>query len=468
MSVEDKLYKFLSIYKKMPDWMKRIVTMPFGALPREKYLGANYKAFYELAAQMDKSSPEEVEEFQYLRIMQILEDAYKYVPYYRERWTKLDIDIKSIKSVYDFEKTIPFVTREELQNMPLKFISEKYDRKNQLLVNSGGSTGIPLDLYYLKGYTRSAERAFWNYCFSLVGYSQGDRIARLRGDYIGKDKPYTFDPYRNTLILSSFSLNQYNAKNYIKALQRYKIEYITAYPASCMNLIGYFDDRKFEFPYMKAVMLGSENIYEFQISRIKEFFGIDKVFKGYGHGEATVAACNCYENDNYHFHPAYGAVEFLESEHLKDDNIVNLREIVGTSFINPLMPLIRYRSNDFGVELGANCSCGRSYKSLKEIIGREQEIAIGIKNEKVTLTALIFGRHLNYFSHINKMQIVNKKPGEIVVKIVPKSTFINKHHDEIISSLSEKEGMPFMTSVEIVSNIETTKRGKYKFLIREF
>ena len=468
MSIEDKLYSFLSLYKKMPDWMKRIMTIPLRLAPREIYLGKNYKMFFNLFQKLDKASSSEIEEFQYLKIKQILKDSYQHVPYYRDKWSEYGIDISSIKSLDDFKKIIPFTPRIDIQEEPLQFISEKYNVKDQLLANSGGSTGTPLNIYYLKGYTRSAERAYWNYCFGEYGYMQGYRMARLRGDFIGEKKIFSFDPYRNCLIMSSFNLNINNVKKYLEAFNKYKIEYLAAYPASCIHLINLCDKLKYDFPYMKAIILGSENMYDDQINKIKSFFGINKVLKSYGHAEAVVAASNCLEKDIYHFHPVYGYVEFQKSEDLIKDKVENIKEIVGTSFINPLMPLIRYRTNDFGVEFNQDCNCSRNHNSLKEIIGREQEMAVGFNGEKITLTALIFGRHLDYFSHIYKMQLFNTEPGKLVVNVVPKKTFDDKHQKEIISSLSVNEGMPFETSLEIVDDIQSTKRGKHKLLIRNF
>lgn len=115
-----------------------------------------------------------------------------------------------------------------------------------------------------------------------------------------------------------------------------------------------------------------------------------------------------------------------------------------------------------------NCKCGRHHFRLKTIYGREQDMAVGFDNQLITLTALVFGRHKEYFHHIRKMQVVNTKPGYLVIKIVPSSTFNINFLDEIVNSFSIKEGMPFEAKVELVDNIQTTKNGKYKFLIKEF
>ena len=132
------------------------------------------------------------------------------------------------------------------------------------------------------------------------------------------------------------------------------------------------------------------------------------------------------------------------------------------------MPLIRYKTGDFCEIMDGKCSCGRQHRLTNRIIGRSQDVAIGKNNEKITLTALIFGRHAQYFNHVKKMQIINTEPGKLTVKVVPKITFNSTHSDELLNSLSIKEGMPFEAELKIVQEIELTKRGKHKFFKRLF
>ncbi|MDQ7818395.1 MAG: hypothetical protein RDU14_15315 [Melioribacteraceae bacterium] len=46
MSIEDQLYKFISFYKLLPDWTKKIITAPFQLLSRRLFLGLSYTKFY--------------------------------------------------------------------------------------------------------------------------------------------------------------------------------------------------------------------------------------------------------------------------------------------------------------------------------------------------------------------------------------------------------------------------------------
>ena len=132
------------------------------------------------------------------------------------------------------------------------------------------------------------------------------------------------------------------------------------------------------------------------------------------------------------------------------------------------MPLIRYKTNDMGLQSNSKCKCGRNHKILDTILGRKQEMAIGFNGEKVTLTALIFGRHTKFLHHIYKMQVINTSPGELNIKIIAKNTFNFTHEKKIIKTLSKEQGMPFNCNVERVNEIPTTKNGKHKFLIKSF
>lgn len=468
MSIEDNLYKYLAYYKKMPDWSKKLLAGPVGIIPRNLLLGENYKKFFEEAMMLEFAPKEKIEEYQFLKIKNLLTHCYDTVPFYRDTWRQHGIKVKTIQSFSDFNNTIPQLTRETVQEHPDKFMSALYPRSKILQVNTGGSTGIPLKLYYLKNVSRAAEWAHMHVQWSRVGYKIGMRIATLRGDYIGKNRVYSYDPWRNTLILSSFLLTEKNADYYLELLERYKIKFINAYPSSLYNLIQLSSHRKKEISSLKCILLGSENIFDWQVDRFADFFNINKIYHWYGHGEQCALGGGCEVSSAYHFFPSYGYTEFIYKNGNVDKNNNTLCEITGSSFVNPLMPLIRYKTQDYCVVANNECECGRNHKRVSRVIGREQEIAVGFKGEKITLTALIFGRHAAYFNHILKMQIINSAPGKLTVNVIPKMTFSDAHAREIEESLSLKQGMPFETSVKIVREIEMTKRGKHRILLRKF
>jgi len=465
MSFEDQLYKYVSDYKSLPDWIKRFITMPLQLIPRKYLLGRSYSKFYNEAKEFEYKSAKEIEEYQFIKVVELLHYAYTNVEFYKNKWSQFGVNLKQIQDFNDFQKIIPFLTREDVQANPEKLLSKLYNKEDYLKMNSGGSTGIPLILYYLKGYSRAAEWAHMHVQWERVGYKVGSRMANLRGEFFNKDRYFSFDPYRNLLMLSSFRLTKETADDYLFLLDKYKVEFINAYPSSLFNLIQLTSHKVFELKHLKGILLGSENIFEWQIKIIKDFFVTNNLFYWYGHGELCALGGNCEKSNNYHFFPTYSYVELCRNTNFKNDDLI---EIVGTSFINPLMPLIRYRTQDYVETNNSICDCGRNHKLAKKILGREQEMAIGFNGEKITLTALIFGRHADYFNHIKKMQIVNYNHGKLIIKIIPKSTFDDSHKKEIVDTLTVRQGMPFESEVEIVDDIESTARGKHRLLIRTF
>lgn len=461
MSIEDKLYKFLGLYKQLPDSVKKVIVAPFKVLPRKFYMGKKYELVTKEIEEFYKLSEAERTKYQFSKMKEMLDHAYKTVPFYRWYYKEHGLDLNEINSFSDFELKVPFIDRELVQKYNREFVSDKYNESQHLIMNTGGSTGLPLKLYYLKGDTRAKEWAHVHYLWRQIGVNENSRYSNLRGEFIGKDRTHSFDPWRNLLMLSSFNLNKNNALEYLELLKKYKVEYLNAYPSSILNLINLSKFKNFNCQFLKGILLSSENVYEWQVDRIKEFFGVD-VFNLYGHGELCLMGGNCKNSLNYHMIPTFGYLEFYK------DKESELHEMVGTTLVNPLMPLIRYKTGDMAIPMLDRCSCGIQGQSIKKIIGRKQELAVGKNGEEITLTALIFGRHSEFFNHVEKIQVVNERPGILKVKVVPKNTFKTEHREEIIRSLSHEEGMPFETSVIIEQDICSTKRGKHRFLIREF
>lgn len=466
MSLEDKLYRLLPSYKKLPDWLKRLITLPFRLLPRRYYLGRNYLFFSKIARDLEFVSGDMIREYQFIKLKGLLEHSFNTVPYYKKKWREYGIDPGKIQSLDDFSRLIPFVTRDEVQQNPEDFVANSFRTRELLRGNSGGTSGVPLALYYLKGYSRAAEWAHMNLQWGRVGFKVGKRMARLRGDYIGKNRLYTFDPWRNYLILNSFKVNRLNADFFLDLLNKYKVEFINAYPSSLFHLTQLSKADRMAVPSLKVILLGSENMFDWQLQKIRDFFEVERIYYWYGHGELCALAGGCEVSDEYHFFPSYGFVEFAPAHSVKNQD--GCVEIVGTSLINPAMPLIRYKTQDLGLPVSEDCSCGRKHQRVRKIIGREQEMAVGFNGEKISLTSLIFGRHKGYFNHILKMQIINDKPGKLTVKVIPKESFNDSHKKEIVDTLSTVEGMPFDAAIELVDRMETTDRGKHRFFIRRF
>ena len=96
---------------------------------------------------------------------------------------------------------------------------------------------------------------------------------------------------------------------------------------------------QYEVP-LKGILCGSERLTEPQRAVLESVFGC-RAYSWYGHSERVVLAAEGRRSKHYYFVPQYGYAEF------GPPNADGLREVIGTSFHNFAMPLIRYRTGDY-------------------------------------------------------------------------------------------------------------------------
>ena len=135
--------------------------------------------------------------------------------------------------------------------------------------------------------------------------------------------------------------------------------------------------------------------------------------------------------------------------------------MIGTSFDNLAMPLIRYKTNDF-----------TSYNDSDQYIingieGRwKQEYLNGLDNSKIYLTAL--NMHSDIFINVIKYQFIQKKYANAVLCLSVKKEYSSKDSKNILNEINKKAGHAIKIDIEIVDNFILTHRGKFKNIVKEF
>jgi len=208
-----------------------------------------------------------------------------------------------------------------------------------------------------------------------------------------------------------------------------------------------------------GIIAESEIVYPEQRQMVEKVFGC-RLFSCYGHSEKLVLAVGCEKSDNYHVWPTYGYFELLDAE----GNLVTTPgqrgEIVGTGFINTVMPFIRYRTGDWATYVGDRCeACGREHTLIRDIRGhRTQEVLIASDGSEISWTAV--NMHDDTFLHVRQFQFVQEIPGQAVLRIVPACGFDERDTQRIKLNLGHKLDGRLRISIEQVSAIHLSPRGK--------
>ena len=243
----------------------------------------------------------------------------------------------------------------------------------------------------------------------------------------------------------------------------YNPDFVYAYASTAISLCQYMERSNKKLPEsVKAILIGSENIYDGQEDYI-ERVSRKRVFKWYGHSEKLVLAGECEKTKYYHAYPQYGYVEFIndKGESAKPGDFA---EIVGTGFINTVVPFIRYRTGDYCTYLGDHCpECGRNYPIFTDVRGRwTQEVLYGKGGNSICMSAI--NVHSDNFKNVFRYQFYQDTPGTTLLKIMPTKHFSEKERRAIVKEFNDKFNGNVNVEAVIVQDIPLTKRGKYKFI----
>ena len=405
----------------------------------------------------------QIYEYQLEKLRRTCMYAYQYVPYYKKLFNECGFNPMELRYIDQIEK-IPFLTKKNLQENKDELISTKFPKKQLDYFTTGGSTGIPTGLYSSKNLVNK-ENAFFSYIYGKLGFSQQfSKHAIIRGGFIGsEDEPIMKE--HNRFYMSSYYMTDNNMLKYIETINKEKIQYIRAYP-SAIFMLAYFMERNNIPPIetVKYILLASENIYPEQRDLIERMFCC-KTFGHYGHVERVCLAPECECTQKYHFMWQYGYTELLNCNNEKGMKEGETVEIVGTSFDNYGMPLIRYRTMDMAEFTKQRCMSHPNHFIVRKIIGRLQEVLVTKTGRYISMTAI--NMHSPVFDNVRQFQFFQNTPEYCVFKVVKEATYSDWDEKNIYCELKSKLGEDIELKIEYVDNIPKTQSGKYRFLIQE-
>ena len=459
MSLEDKLYPFLSLYERMPRGIKRAVGSTYRQLPERFRRGELYAEFKLLAEGGEHWTREQIERYQLDELKKTVLHAAQHCPFYRERFRVAGFDAAKFSSFDDFGK-IPAITKTDLLQHRDEMLSEVLQESQRLYITTGGSTGVPVGFYLQKGVSRPKEAAFLEAIWKRGGYFDGARLALLRGHVTTSRSIGTISSYdgtRDWLMLSSAHLTAERLPEYLRELEEFKPDLLHAYPSSALLFAEQLQNagRKWELP-LRGILCGSERITEPQRKLLESVFGC-RVYSWYGHSERVVLAAGGRKTNFYYFVPQYGFAEF------GPPNADGLREVIGTSFHNFVMPLVRYRTGDY-VRLAEGASNFEfPVSAASEIAGREQEFLLTATGRKISLTA--FNMHDSIFDDLYAVQFFQDKPGIAEFRYIAGPSFDRSRLKQIEGGIRRKLGDDFELTLKPVNEVEKTAAGKHKWLV---
>ena len=458
MSLEDKLYPLLRLYEAAPQPVKSVVGRAYRAIPPRLRHGREYPRFQAEASASESWTPAELSDYQLQAVRESLLAAQQSA-FYRERFQALALDPDKLESLEQL-RDYPLLTKQDLIVHREEMVNPRVSGSQKLYITTGGSSGVPVGFYLQKGVSRPKEQAYLEAQWSRRGYRVGDKVAVVRGMVTSSRAAggiSYYDATRNWLVLSSYHLTPDRVGEYVQALNRFQPRHLHMYPSAALLLAQLLEQTGSRLDFQPvSVLCGSEKLTPDAQAYLQKTFGAP-VFHWYGHSERAVLAGQGRQSNLLHFWPGYGLVEFGAP------NEEGFQEVIGTTFHNHVMPLIRYRTGDY-VRLAPESAGEWPWPAVEAVAGREHEFLVSATGRQISLTAI--NMHDRIFDGLCAVQFYQADPGHVQLRYQPGPQWHTSQEAAIRDGLTRKLGDDFTLELLSVPEVEKTSAGKHKWLVK--
>lgn len=446
---------------KGPVFLQNIALSIYGLKSQYIRYGGNYTKYYKTASSHLKYTQTELNAYIESTLIKTINDAVENAPYYGELFQRENIPSNTIKTIEDLKK-IPVLEKDEVRKAPQNFINKTFNTNRLLVIHTTGTTGTPLKVYS-NAETRQRNYAFYNRFLNQAGIAFKRKRATFGGRIIVPSRQtlppfWRYSYFQKNLLFSSYHLTDENIPFYIQQLTKFKPDYIDTYPSSLFCIAQYAKSHNINLRGItKGITTSAETLFPEQRHVIEAVFGVP-IFDQYGAAEMCVFVGQCVEG-KYHIHTDYGVIELLREDG-SEAKPGEEAEIVCTSFINPVMPLIRYRIGDRGVFSDRPCKCGSIFPVMEKILGRIDDIIITPDGKKIgRLSPVMKG------FPVKEIQFVQEVQSEVDIFIVKAPGYDDDTEVELISQLRNRLGEVISINIKYVDRINRGKGAKLKSIV---
>jgi phenylacetate-CoA ligase len=328
---------------------------------------------------------------------------------------------------------------------------------------TSGTTGTPLTVFR-SVQSLLMEQAFVKRHWAWGGYHDDMVRATLRGDHVvgvnQSSPPFWFwNRYNNQLVLSSRHLAGAHADAIIDQLESTAPAMLQAYPSSAFILAGLLEQRGRRL-HIPVVFTASEPLYPHQRALISERLG-GRIMDMYGMAERVAFASEC-EHGAMHVNSDYSHVEIVDEQGRPTDGE---GYVVGTTFHNHAMPLVRYRLSDRTRWKHGRCACGRAFPMIDNVSGKFEDSLTGANGQAISASVLTFA--FKGLDNIFKSQVAQVGPAQWEVRLVPMPGFGPADQQRLVDNIHHLVDPVVAVKIVLKDDLPNTAAGKFRWVVNE-
>lgn len=407
-----------------------------------------------------------IREYQWKKIVTLLQHAYDNVPYYRRIFHARSVTPDDIKSFDDLER-LPVLTKLQIRENFGDLVAQNVSPAKLILDATGGSTGEPLHYYQDRHCRQSSAAAIMLGWYEFAGCSYGDRCAVLWGAERDVHSDFTLLERTRQLVrygeyqLNAFNLSDERKNSFIKWCRWFRPKLLRGYFTAIMDLASYLHENDISFPKVEGVILCAETVEKDSQTFIERIFQAPS-YNTYGSRELGLIAVECAEKTGLHEMSDSNYVEF---EPIDLPGYPNAGNLIITNLNNYAMPFLRYRIGDIGVPGSENtCSCGRGLPRIAKVIGRSTEIFKFHDGTKIAGEMFI---HLMRNFSVREYQFVQVSDCKMILRLAGPEARDSALQSQILEAYRTQ--LPPDVSLEFkeVDRFDRTATGKFRFVYKD-
>ncbi len=400
-------------------------------------------------------SREQVRAYQFRQLQKLIDFAYQQVALYREKYDRAGVEPRDLRALDDL-KHFPTVNKSEvLAAYPQGALARGLDLSRCLVSKSSGSTGQVLNVVH-QADRLGIQGLAMNRLFELYGpYLPWHQLVYIyTSEYPARS---LFGMYPMTLIPTLAPTPEI-----LRRLRELRPRLLACYPSHLRALANELGPEGCRSLNLHAISVSSELSTQAERDDLAALFGCG-VYDEYSTEELTHVAAQC-RHKTYHIFEDVVHLEIVAADSNDVLPVGEKGEVAGTYLHNYAMPFIRYRQGDTAALDETPCTCGRTFRALRDLGGRQLDQFILPSGRVLTSGWLLDASYsflLDLGADIAAFTLIQEAVDEVRIELVPGPNFTPAMSEAVRRRFAELVGEPIAVRVETVPEIKRSGGGKH-------
>ena len=390
------------------------------------------------------------------KLVEMANYAIEHVPYYRKRYKGAKIE-----STADFKRVFGFIDKDTVRANYEDFISDEVERLPHVELRTSGTSGRPMK-FMIPADRYVTEMAYLTRLWDRHGYHSGIR-ATMRRKELPAGRDYLVNPATREIIFDGMRSDEAYMRMMHRVMRRNGVKIVYGYPSAVIKTMRQFGKFGLDTRFIRLAILTSESVPPQTYSYLHDTLGID-VATHYGHTEKLIFIEQLDGAPTFAIEPGYGLCEVIGA----DGRDAMEGELVGSTFYNRAMPLLRYRTGDYARKSGERRLIDGVEKEILDRLEGRREQTMVERTDGTAINISSIEIHDEYPLHAEGVQFVQAQPGKLTVRIIPGEGYTLEGDEEF---MLEYYGRAMLgrenVTIEHVEELEYLPNGKAPVLIKK-